>query len=71
MLYENPRGVSCAKCHGSNAKGKLISKFIHIRKKIKYNCVVQTQDITKVDLEKFLRKLDPSKKSKKIEFDKT
>ncbi len=28
MLYHNPRGISCAKCHGENAKGKIIAKYI-------------------------------------------
>lgn len=71
MLYKNPRGVSCSKCHGSNAKGKLISKFTHIRKKIEYNCLIQTHDITNVSWKDFLRKLDYSKKTKKLKFDKT
>jgi mono/diheme cytochrome c family protein len=28
MLYDNPRGVSCAKCHGDDAKGKQITSYI-------------------------------------------
>ena len=71
MLYKNPRGISCAKCHGENAKGKLISKFIHIKRKIKYNCIVQTDDITSISKIKFIRKLDPTKKSIRKKFDKT
>jgi len=27
MLYNNPRGISCAKCHGENAKGKIITYY--------------------------------------------
>ena len=27
MLYNNPRGVSCAKCHGENGEGKLIASY--------------------------------------------
>jgi mono/diheme cytochrome c family protein len=27
MLYENPRGISCAKCHGENADGKKITFY--------------------------------------------
>ena len=27
MLYHNPRGVSCAKCHGEKAQGKIIVKY--------------------------------------------
>ncbi len=28
MLYNNPRGISCAKCHGSKGKGELIATYI-------------------------------------------
>ncbi len=27
MLYHNPRGVSCAKCHGEDGKGKVIARY--------------------------------------------
>ncbi|MCK5293122.1 MAG: hypothetical protein KAJ49_00605 [Arcobacteraceae bacterium] len=71
MLYKNPRGISCEKCHGTDAKGKLISRFVHIRKKIKYNCIIESVDITTINYNDFIIKLDSTKKIKKIEFDKT
>jgi len=27
MLYANPRGVSCAQCHGASGEGKIIVKY--------------------------------------------
>lgn len=27
MLYENPRGVSCAQCHGASGEGRIIVKY--------------------------------------------
>jgi hypothetical protein len=27
-LYKNPRGISCAKCHGEHGEGKVISSYI-------------------------------------------
>jgi len=27
MLYNNPRGVSCAKCHGISGEGKIIAEY--------------------------------------------
>ena len=27
MLYNNPRGVSCAQCHGKKGEGKIIVKY--------------------------------------------
>jgi hypothetical protein len=29
MLYNNPRGISCAKCHGSKAQGKTVTSYIN------------------------------------------
>ena len=71
MLYKNPRGVSCIKCHGIDAKGKIIARFIHMKKKKKYHCVVQSADITDISKEQFIIKLDPNKKSKKRHFEKS
>ena len=33
MLYNNPRGISCAKCHGKKGKGKIITSFINSQNK--------------------------------------
>lgn len=33
MLYENPRGIGCNKCHGKDGGGTVISKFRHFDKK--------------------------------------
>ncbi|WP_024788039.1 MULTISPECIES: c-type cytochrome [unclassified Lebetimonas] len=27
MLYNNPRGISCAKCHGEKGEGKIVTYF--------------------------------------------
>jgi len=37
MLYNNPRGVSCAQCHGESGEGKVIVEFrdIHGRQALK------------------------------------
>ncbi len=68
MLFNNPRGISCKKCHGDKAQGKFISKFEHKVKSKKYNCVVETYDIKNVNLNDFRDKLDQQKKDKKINF---
>ena len=34
MLYENPRGVSCKRCHGPLGKGSFIASFIDSKGKI-------------------------------------
>jgi len=70
MLYNNPRGISCKKCHGTNAKGKVIAKFKHIGKETTYNCTVKTYDITNISFVNFKYKLNPNNKLKKIEFTK-
>lgn len=70
MLYNNPRGISCAKCHGQNAKGQVIARFKHQIKKTTYNCVVESNDITSIDFQTFIAKLDPDIVVKKPKFEK-
>ncbi len=74
MLYNNPRGISCNKCHGNDAKGKTISTFKHtLKNKKEYTCVIKTNDITNISYEDFLVTLDsklqkPKKKFQKIQI---
>jgi len=70
MLYNNPRGISCKECHGSDAKGKIISKFKHIKNKKIYECVVKTYDITNISKKDFNYRLNPKNKQKRIKFTK-
>jgi mono/diheme cytochrome c family protein len=46
MLYNNPRGISCAKCHGKNAKGKIVTFYFKKGKKI----YIKTPNIQNIDL---------------------
>ncbi len=71
MLYKNPRGISCNKCHGDDAKGKVISTFTHIQNKKKYTCTIKSADITDVSYELFQATLDPKLEKPKKKFDKT
>jgi len=34
MLYKNPRGIGCNKCHGEKGEGKVISSYISGKNKI-------------------------------------
>jgi len=70
MLYANPRGISCIKCHGADAKGKTIATFTHIRNKIKYNCTIKSDDITGITYKSFLLTLDPKLEKTKKKFKK-
>ena len=70
MLYNNPRGISCNKCHGEDAKGKIISKFKHTSRKQEYNCIVSTYDITNISFKDFKYRLKPKNKLKKMKFEK-
>jgi hypothetical protein len=71
MLYNNPRGISCARCHGKNGKGKVVATFTHHIKKKKYICTIKPEDITNISYEVFEAKLDPNIKVGKPEFDKS
>ncbi|NPA87659.1 c-type cytochrome [Caminibacter pacificus] len=46
MLYHNPRGISCAKCHGEKAKGKIIAKY-YVTKKHKNGTVEKILKVVK------------------------
>jgi len=48
MLYKNPRGISCTKCHGSTGKGgKKIAKYYDKHKNIK---LLKSTNITNYSL---------------------
>jgi mono/diheme cytochrome c family protein len=66
MLYNNPRGISCAKCHGKNGKGKLIATYIN-DKTGKVEKLI-APDITKINYEIFYNKVKNSKVLKKGKF---
>tara|TARA_B110000046_G_C13007556_1_gene405065 strand:- start:374 stop:757 length:384 start_codon:yes stop_codon:yes gene_type:complete len=70
MLYVNPRGISCVKCHGANAKGKEIASFTHIQNKLKYNCKIKSTDITNISYKNFLLSLDSKLEKPKKKFSK-
>lgn len=70
MLYKNPRGISCNKCHGDKAKGKEIVSFTHTINKKTYNCSIKTKDITKISYQEFLQTLDPKLEKPKKKFKK-
>ena len=58
MLYKNPRGIGCIKCHGKKAEGKIIAYYID-----KYNKrqVVKAPNITHIKWKDFYYKLKYSK----------
>jgi len=70
MLYKNPRGISCTKCHGSDAKGMIIETFKHIRNKKEYLCSLQSPDITSISYGDFKIVMDPTLEKKKKKFEK-
>lgn len=72
MLYNNPRGISCAKCHGDKGKGMLISSFKHTSKDQVHYCKIKTADITRISFEKFNQKLESDMLlMDKLKFEKT
>ena len=70
MLYKNPRGISCNKCHGEDAKGKEIVSFKHKKNKKTYTCTIATKDITNISYNQFLQTLDPKLEKPKKKFKK-
>ena len=55
MLYKNPRGISCSKCHGLDGKGgKKIAKYYDKQKNIK---LLRSTDITHYSLKQLTSSL--------------
>jgi len=54
MLYNNPRGVSCAQCHGEDGKGATIVEFRDIHGKE----VIKGSNIVKADLESMIKSVN-------------
>ena len=53
MLYSNPRGIGCNKCHGEKGEGSIIAKYTHKNKPV----VLSAPDITSVSKERFFEAL--------------
>ncbi len=62
MLYNNPRGISCAKCHGKRGEGKIITSFKENGKHI----VIKTTPFKNLSFEFFKKALFHQLNIKKI-----
>ena len=66
MLYKNPRGIGCIKCHGDDAKGEIIAKYID-DKTGKTKALI-APNIKKVSFKVFYERLKYSKVLRKGKF---
>ncbi len=62
MLYKNPRGIGCIKCHGKDGEGQFIARYTHKKKVIE----IHSPSIQNISLKKFMKTLKSSSNSKKI-----
>lgn len=53
MLYSNPRGIGCNKCHGEKGEGSVISTYVHKGKTVS----LEAPNITAVSKERFIQAL--------------
>lgn len=53
-LYENPRGISCQKCHGSKGEGTIIAEYKHRGKHKK----LLAPQINQLSLEEFVKNIN-------------
>ncbi len=58
LLYKNPRGIGCDKCHGEKGEGKIISTYIHKGKEV----VLIGPKINDISLDRFEKALDKGTK---------
>ncbi|MBR8461967.1 cytochrome C oxidase subunit III [Campylobacter sp. faydin G-24] len=63
MLYLNPRGIGCDKCHGANGEGGVISRFKYFNKKTKQivDDELTAPRINNVDFDKFKKAISEPK----------
>ena len=68
MLYKNPRGVGCIKCHMKADKSVVISKYKEIDKKTKKleEKSIIAPAINNVSFEKFVEKMKADKTESKV-----
>lgn len=68
MLYENPRGVGCIKCHTKTDKSTVIARYKEIDKKTKLlvEKVITAPAINNVSFEIFSEKMKADKTESKI-----
>ena len=63
MLFQNPRGIGCNKCHGAKGEGKVIANYKAMDKKAnkmtKYT--LSAPQINNLDLENFKKGIKNSK----------
>lgn len=65
MLYHNPRGIGCNKCHGEKAEGKKLVNFVHNYKNKEYKCSMVIPSITETDYETFKNKINQKRNPNK------
>ncbi|QOG13313.1 cytochrome c [Arcobacter sp. FWKO B] len=53
MLYENPRGIGCIKCHGKNGRGEIIASYKDRKDDKLITKTIIAPDITKISLNDF------------------
>jgi len=53
MLYKNPRGISCAKCHGEKGEGKVLCTYVDHGKK----CSITAPPIYNLSMARFKKAL--------------
>ena len=62
MLYKNPRGIGCIKCHGEDGNKMFIARYIHKGKEYE----IYAPAIENITLNTFKKKLKSAAKTKSI-----
>ena len=62
MLYQNPRGIGCHKCHGVDAKGQILVNYIYKNK----NHTIKATNLTKLSKKEFFKAFYKKRDKKSI-----
>ena len=66
MLYKNPRGIGCIKCHGDDGRGKIIATYINDKTNEKETLIAP--NIKDINYTIFYKKVKESKILKHNKF---
>jgi hypothetical protein len=54
MLYTNPRGINCTKCHGKKGEGKIITHYINKNEEV---IAIRTKNIQNISFKRLKKAL--------------
>lgn len=65
MLYKNPRGIGCDKCHGANGEGLVLSSYVN---EAGEHIAIKAPRIDNISMKQFYKSFDTKSKLMPVYF---